>query len=113
MFFMVSKETRYEDGKFIRVWELAQIRSRKDAMMVRVGDTIIFDTMKFKVTWIGNDDRYYPNEIVWCGRITGDNPYGLEENSIIAWGPRGMAETFPQYQENKFIGIAPKLTEKK
>lgn len=110
---MVSRVARHDKGQVIRIWDIAQIRSLDDAKKVSTGDTIVHDKMYYKVTWIGEDENCYPRQVVWCGKVSGVNPYGLKDNDVIAWGPKGIAASFPDYKEGKFIGKTTELTEKK
>jgi len=99
-------------NKIVRVWDISQIRSKKDAQRVLVDDTIIFKLMEFKVTWVGEDINY-AKDVIWCGKVKGENPYGIIGGQIICWGPNGMARSFPDYKDKKFLdGKSVKLTEK-
>lgn len=112
MFMMVSRVARQNNGQVMRIWDITQIRSLDDAKKVSVGDIIVHDRMHYKITWIGEDERSYPKQVVWCGRVSGENSYGLKDNDVVAWGPKGMANSFPDYKDGKYIGKPTQLAEK-
>jgi hypothetical protein len=93
-----------KDGSITRHWDLTQLRTRADAAQVCKGDIIHHPngTMTFEVTFIGEMDNY-KKEVVWCGRIFGKNDYGFKNEQVIAWGPSGIAKTFPDYKEGKML----------
>jgi hypothetical protein len=92
-----------ENGKEIvrRYWDLHQIHSDKDARQVEVGDIIEYKEVSFRVTYLGKSK--HDNHRAWVGRIFGaQERWGLKDNDVIAWGPKGMASNFAYYDDGNF-----------
>jgi hypothetical protein len=91
------------DGKVIRHWDIKQIITNNDALKIQVGDILeIYENMYLRITYCGNTKRY--THRAWCGRLFGaKGKWGLDDNSVIALGPNGIAENFNKYEEGDFF----------
>lgn len=86
----------------IKYWDLYQIRNNMDAMQVQVGDVILYEEISFKVTYLGKSKR--DGHRAWTGKIYGaEERWSLSDNTIITWGPAGIANTFYQYDDGNFF----------
>lgn len=95
--------TRDHTGKdkIIRYWDIGQIQNNRDAMVIDIGDVIEHGEMYFKVTYKGNSKR--DGHRAWCGRIFNSPAHwGLKDDEVIAWGPRGVASNFSYYDDGNF-----------
>jgi hypothetical protein len=87
----------------VRYWDISQIRTPADAEMVRAGDVIEYGDFRFTVTWTSPKEDGPP---VWCGTIGGIIPWEAVRHTnltVIAWGSNGVASSYPQYKEGKFL----------
>jgi hypothetical protein len=90
------------DGKIVRRWDISQLKTIKDALEINREDFIDFEEISFKITYIGNDK--HDGHRAWVGRIFGaEKRWGLADDTIIAWGPKGIARNFPEYEDRKFL----------
>lgn len=103
---MISRHA-YSDkrtGKVHRHWDISQIRNEADAKKISIGDVIEYKDFRLHVTWINTDGK----APVFIGHMKGDIPeeWGeLKKKNLttIAWGPKGIASSYPTYKENNMI----------
>ena len=98
---IATREKHSGKEKIIRYWDIKQIQNNKDAMEVLVGDVIEYFEVQFTVTYSGNSK--HDGHRAWCGRIfNAYQRWGLKDDTVIAWGPRGMASNFSYYDDGNF-----------
>lgn len=103
---MISKTIHIKNernvNKIIKHWELCQIKDNNDALEVNVGDIIEHEEMYVRITYCGNAR---PNSHrAWCGRVyNAKSRWGLKDDTVIAWGPMGVANSFYDYENGNFL----------
>ena len=97
----------YGKDKVIRYWDISQIRNNKDALLVEKDDYLLFKEVTFQVTYCGNtksEGMFQPGHRAWVGRMFGAKErWGFNDNAVVAWGPKGMADNFANYEKGKFF----------
>ena len=106
--------------KTIRHWDIGYIRHNGDALMVKIGDILEYKEIWFEVTFCGDTkvqvDPLYgfvtdAGHRAWCGRMHGAKErWGIADNTVVAWGPNGIAKSFPQYEAGELFEIGGNVT---
>lgn len=84
-----------------RFWQRQYLTTtQQDTYLPRIGDVIQDGTIFLTIIDIQYDTENYP---VWLGTLVGaQERYGLPPATIIAWGRRGVALSYPCYMQGVY-----------